>query len=45
MSASILLYPQAFMAPSINAISPTPFILVQPHIITLPPLHVTVRAM
>lgn len=45
LSASILVYPQAFMVPSINVISPTPFALMQPHIITLPPLCFTVGTM
>ena len=44
-SASILVYPQAFMVPSLNVISPTPLTLMQPHITTLPPLCFTVGTM
>ena len=35
--SQFFMYPQAFMVPSITVISPTPFALVQPYIITLPP--------
>ena len=45
LSACILVYSQAFMVPSINVISSTPFALMQPCVIILPPLCFTFGTM